>query len=109
MNSTIAGNWPNSGTSSARARQPLISPRIIQGCPSTCRKKLLNADYDFQTRQSRRDILSKESANGTNQTQTADRGDHSLQPLYPQRDQPPRLYGRRAAICSRRSDGGGAS
>src|SRR5205823_3885003 len=53
------------------------------------------------------DIFSgKESANGTNETQTAERGHTTLQPLYSRRNQPSRLYGWRATIRRRRSDSG---
>src|ERR1700687_3697709 len=48
----------------------------------------------------------KESTNGANQTQTAQRGHTTLQRIYSRPDQSPCLHGRRAAICNRRPDGG---
>ena len=43
--------------------------------------------------------VQKESANGTDETQTAERSHRTLQPFYSRRDQPPSFHGRRQEIC----------
>src|SRR5579871_6166460 len=46
--------------------------------------------------------------NGSIETQNAQRGHSTLQPLHPRRNKPPGVYGRSEEICSRRPhDGGG--
>src|SRR5580698_3028052 len=56
----------------------------------------------------RHDIFTgKESAHGPIETQNAQRGHSTLQPLYPRRNQPPGVYGRSEEICSRWPHHGG--